>query len=178
MVENVWVNANDDDINIFKNYHWKPVEELKVERSVKRSDSDSVYNDKAYASKPQVVSYLYWDKSVWEMEMKTIPYYLEMKPVPEDVEWNTTWRWDRAMIVINSKVMMTKDKKLIQVYTKMMTTKDKKLIKVTFWTKNGSKRPGGDGKPVYGLPLGTYEDKVFAREGSIMTFIQWVSKKD
>ena len=160
MEENVWVNANDDDINIFKNYHWKPVEELKVERSVKRSDSDSVYNDKAYASKPQVVSYLYWDKSVWEMKMKTIPDIYEMKPVPEDVDWNTTWRWDRAMIVINSKVM---------------TTKDKKLIKVTFWTKNGSKRPGGDGKPVYGLPLGTYEDKVFEREGSIMTFIQWVS---
>jgi hypothetical protein len=176
MVENVWVNASDDDINNFKNYHWKPVEELKVKRSVKRSDSDSVYNDKAYAS-TQVVSYLYWDKNVWKMEMKTIPNIYKIKPVPEE-ERTATWRWDRAMIVINSKVMMTKDKKLIQVYTKMMTTKDKKLIKVTFWTKNGSKRPGGDGKPVYGLPLGTYEDKVFAQEGSIMTFIQWVSKKD
>ena len=175
MEENVWVNASDDDINNFKNYHWKPVEELKVKRSVKRSDSDSVYNDKAYAS-TQVVSYLYWDKGVWEMKMRmTIPDIYKIKPVPEDPDWNTTWRWDRAMIVMNSKVMMTEDKKLIQVDTKMMTTKDKKLIKVSFWTKNGSLEKGGDGKPVYGLPLGSYEDKVFEREGSIMTFIQWVS---
>ena len=174
MAENVWVNANDDNKNIFKNYHWKPVEELKVKRSVKRSTLDSVYNDKAYAS-TQVVSYLYWDKNVWEMKMKTIPNIYKIKPVPEDVERNTTWRWDRAMVVINSKVM-TKDKKLFQVDTKMMTTTDKKLIKVSFWTKNGSKGPGGDGKPAYGLPLGKYEDKVFEREGSFMTFIhQWVS---
>ena len=38
MGENVWVTPNDDDENIFKNYHWKPEKKLKVKRYFKRYD--------------------------------------------------------------------------------------------------------------------------------------------
>ena len=150
MGENVWVTANDDDKNIFKNYHWKPVEELKVKRYFKRYDIKEEFNDISYVRNPQEVEYLYWDKQLarWELKMLNLPNSSRI-----DKDGVSTFKWQ---LLINDVTI-----------TEM--TEDKIKIKVKIITKHGTYER-------YRTDFIKYEDIVFVQDqGLISKMVQWIN---
>ena len=149
MAENVWVNANDDNKNIFKNYHWKPEKKLKVKRYFKRYDITEEFNDISYVRNPQEVEYLYWDKQLarWELKMLNLPNSSKIDP-----DGISTFKWQLSINDVTITEM----------------TEDKIKIKVKIITKRGSYK-------YYRTDFIIYEDIVFVQDrGLISNMVQWI----
>ena len=149
MGENVWVTPNDDDENIFKNYHWKPEKKLKVKRYFKRYDITEEFNDISYVRNPQEVEYLYWDKQLarWELKMLNLPNSSGI-----DKDGISSYEWQLSINDVTITEM----------------TEDKIKIKVKIITRHGTYE-------LYGDPFIIYEEKVFVQDrGLISRMVQWI----